>query len=71
MQIKSLVEDLFDLRKDKVFKIMKKIDPDTPVFYLSSAGSAEINYVRPAFANAYSIVHKMQNMLQEAQEASS
>ena len=65
-QTKSLVEDLFDSRREKIIKIMKEIDPDTPVKFLSSAGSAEINYVRPSFTSAYSIVNKMQNVIKES-----
>ena len=60
-------EDIFNLRKEKIVKILKNIDPDTPVAYLSSVGSAEMNYVRPAFSSAYSIVNKMQNVLQSSE----
>ena len=65
-QVRSLVNDLFELRREKLLRMMKKIEADTPVVFLSTAGSAEINYVRPAFSNAYSIVNKMQNVLSEA-----
>ena len=58
-QTKSLIEDLFDLRKEKLVRMMKRIDPETPVQYLSNAAAAEVNYVRPAFTNAYSVVNKM------------
>ena len=54
-----MIEDLFDLRRDKLMRTMKRIDADTPVLYLSNAGAAEINYVRPAFVQAYSVVNKM------------
>ena len=62
-QVKSLIEDIFGLRKEKLAKTLKEIDPETPVHFLSYAGSAEINYMRPAFSSAYSVVHKMQNVL--------
>ena len=65
-QVKSLIEDLFDMRRDKLIKLMKEIDPGTPVLFLSSAGSAEINYVRPSFTSAYAIVHKMQNVIEDS-----
>ena len=65
-QTSSLIEDLFEMRREKLTRIMKKIDPDTPVLFLSTAGSAELNYVRPSFSSAFSIVHKMQNMLVES-----
>ena len=58
-QTKSLIEDLFELRKEKLVRVLKRIDPETPVHYLSSASAAEINYVRPAFTSAYSVVNKM------------
>ena len=63
LQVKSLIEDIFSLRKEKITKILKNIDPDTPVAYLSNAGAAEVNYIRPAMGSAYSLVHKMQNVL--------
>ena len=30
-QVKSLIEDIFGLRKEKLAKILKEIDPETPV----------------------------------------
>ena len=54
-----MIEDLFDLRREKLMRIMKRLDSDTPVMYLSNAGAAEINYVRPAFIQAHSVVNKM------------
>ena len=65
-QVKSLIEDLFELRREKLIKIMKKIEADTPVIYLSTAGSAELNYCRPGFSAAHSVVNKMQNVLKES-----
>ena len=57
--VKSLLEDIFELRREKLMKMMKKIDPDQPVLFLSTCGSAELNYVRPGFSAAYSVVNKM------------
>ena len=62
-----MIEDLFDLRRDKLMRIMKRIDADTPVMWLSSAGAAELNYCRPAFVQAHSLVNRMQNVLEENQ----
>ena len=57
-QSKSLVEDIFELRKEKLVRNMKKIVPDTPILYLYSAAASEINYVRPAFTYAHTIANK-------------
>jgi hypothetical protein len=57
--MKSIVEDIFELRKEKLFRLLKNIDPVTPVKFLSNAGSIEINTVRSAFPSAYSIVNQM------------
>ena len=67
-QVKSLIEDIFNLRKEKITKILKNMDPETPVVYLSSVGSAEMNYVRPAFSSSYSIVNKLQNVLPSSED---
>ena len=48
-QTKSLINDLFELRRDKLLRIMKKIDVDTPVQFLSTVGSAELNPIEHAF----------------------
>ena len=48
-QVRSLIEDLFELRREKVLRQLKSIDLETPVVYLSTAGSAELNYLRPGF----------------------
>jgi len=45
---------------------MKEIDPEVPVMFLSKAGAAEINYVRPSFSSAYAVIHKMQNVIDES-----
>ena len=65
-QTKSLIEDIFSLRRDKLLRVMKEINPEVPVLFLSKAGSAELNYVRPSFSSAYAVVHKMQNVIEEA-----
>ena len=46
--------------------MMKDVDAETPVKYLSSVGSAEMNYFRPSFTSAYSVINKMSNVLEEA-----
>ena len=54
-----MIEDIYEIRKEKLGKIMSKIEPDTPVQYLSCAGAVEINTVRPAFCGAYSVIDKI------------
>ena len=65
-QIKSLIEDIFSMRRDKLLRVMKEINPEVPVLFLSKAGSAELNYVRPSFSSAYAVVYKMQGVIEEA-----
>ena len=58
-KMKSIIEDIFEQRKEKLLRMLKKIEPATPVKFLSHAGAVEINAVRPAFCAAYSIVNHM------------
>ena len=48
-QVKSALEDIYELRKDKLMRTLKAIEPETPVKYVSNAGSVELNSVRPVF----------------------
>ena len=66
--MKSIIEDIFEQRKEKLLRMLKKIEPATPVKFLSHAGAVEINAVRPAFCAAYSIVNHMQNIIELNQE---
>jgi hypothetical protein len=54
-----VVEDIYEIRKEKLMSNLKSIDPETPVLYLSNAGSIEINTLRPAFTNGHTVVNKM------------
>ncbi len=54
-KMKSIVEDIYELRKDKLVTLLKKVDPVTPVKFLSNAGAVELNHVRPAFQAAYNV----------------
>lgn len=62
--MRSIIEDIYELRKEKLMKLLKNIDPVTPVKFLSSCGSVELNLVRPAFSSAYSLAHHMQNFIE-------
>ena len=53
--MKSIVEDIFETRKEKLIKVLKNVDPTNPVKYLSNVGSVELNSVRPAFQAAYNV----------------
>ena len=55
--MKSIIEDIFEVRKEKLMKMLKAIDPETPVKFLSTCGAAEINAMRPAFTASYSVVN--------------
>lgn len=57
--MKSIVEDIYELRKEKLLRMLKNIDPITPVKFLSTCGAVEINQIRPAFIAAYSIANQM------------
>ena len=41
-------------------RLLKQIEPETPVKFLSKAGATELNIVRPAFNAAYAVVNKME-----------
>uniref|UniRef100_A0A7S3N086 DNA replication complex GINS protein PSF2 n=1 Tax=Strombidium inclinatum TaxID=197538 RepID=A0A7S3N086_9SPIT len=62
-QVRSLIEDIFELRKEKVIRTLKKIDPDTPVAFLSQPGSAELNFYREAFTNGYTLTNRIKNQI--------
>lgn len=61
--MKSVIEDIYEVRKDKLLKMLKDIDPLTPVKFLSTCGSAEINALRPAFTASYTVVNQMQDVI--------
>ena len=64
LKMKSIIEDIYEVRKEKLMRILKEIDPQTPVKFLSTCGSAEINALRPAFSASYTIVNQMQNIIE-------
>ena len=47
--MKSIVEDIFELRKEKLVRLLKNVEPKNQVKYLSNVGAVELNSVRPAF----------------------
>ena len=67
--MKSVIEDIFELRKEKMMRILKNIEPNTPIKFLSSCGSTELNSLRPAFTATYTVVNKMQNIIVSSGEA--
>ncbi len=58
-QVKSLIEDLYEIRREKLMRIMKKVDPELPIKFLSTVGCAELNYVRPEFTAGYGLINKV------------
>ena len=57
--MKSIIEDIFELRKEKLVRILKNVDPKNPVKFLSNAGAVELNSVRPAFQSAHNVAGQM------------
>ena len=55
------------MRKDKLMRILKTVEPETPVKFVSMAGATEINSVRPAFQTAYAVINKMQVIKEKAE----
>ena len=43
----SILEDIKEIRKEKMLRKMKTIDPDTPVQFLSAVGAHELGQLRP------------------------
>jgi hypothetical protein len=58
--MKSVIEDIFELRKEKLMKFLKAMTPETPVKFLSSVGCVELNACRPGFISGYNVADKMQ-----------
>ena len=48
-QVKSILEDIQELRKDKLMRLLRNVEPETPIKYVSKAAAIELNAVRPAF----------------------
>ena len=53
-----------EFRREKLVRMLKNVNPQTPLKYLSHVGAAELNSVRPAFSAAYTVAGKMQNILE-------
>ena len=68
-KVKSLLEDIQETRKEKLLKIIRNIEPETPVKHLSRAGAQELNTMRPACQAAYAVINKMQTIKEQAQAA--
>ena len=67
--MKSIVEDIFELRKEKLTRILKNVEPAAPLKFLTNIGSIELNYVRPAFSAAYTVAGKMQDIIEHCTKA--
>ena len=48
-QVKSVLEDIVEARNEKLNRILKNIDPATPVQFIGSAGQLELNMLRPGY----------------------
>ena len=65
-KMKSVIEDIFELRREKLMKLLKAFEPNTPAKFLSNAAACEINSVRPAFRAGYTITHQMQCIIEQS-----
>ena len=63
---KSVIEDIHEYRKEMLINKLKKVEPETPIQFLSHVSAAELNAVRPAFTAVYSVVNKMQQIREKA-----
>ena len=59
---KSLVEDIYELRREKLHRMMKNINPETTVKFLNNIGAVEVNNCRAAIPPAYQIITKMNSL---------
>ena len=62
----SILEDIKEIRKEKLLRKMRKVVPDTPAHYLSFAGAQEISSFRPILQEAYGTINKMQAIIEKA-----
>ena len=45
----SILEDIKEIRKEKLLRLLKTIDPETPVQYLGYVGAQELSQLKPIF----------------------
>ena len=62
----SILEDIKEIRKEKMLKLVRTIDADTPVKFFSHLGAHELAQLRPITQEAYGTVNKMQAIREEA-----
>ena len=66
-EVMSILEDIKEVRKEKMIAQMRQIDPDTPVQFMSSVGSQELSQLRPALQEANAVINKMQQIKERAE----
>ena len=66
-EVMSILEDIKEVRKEKMIAQMRQIDPDTPVQFLSSVGSQELSQLRPVLQEANAVINKMQQIKERAE----
>ena len=54
-RVQSLVEDIHQIRKEKLKLSLRKADTSQPCEFLGKPGACEINLMRPAFPDAFGI----------------
>ena len=58
-EVTSILEDIKEIRKEKLLRKLKNFDPDTPVHFLSYVGAQEISTFKPIFSDSYGVINKM------------
>ena len=66
-EVMSILEDIKEIRKEKLLRKLKNFDPDTPVHFLSYVGAQEVSTFKPIFSDSYGVVNKMQAIREKAQ----
>lgn len=63
-----MIEDIYELRKNKMQVIMKDLQVDTPVKFVGYCGAVEVNQVRTSYSQAYGIAQQQQRILEASQK---
>lgn len=65
-EVMSILEDIKEIRKEKLLRKLRNVDPDTPVHFLSYVGAQEVGTFKQIFSDSYGIVNKMQVIREKA-----
>ena len=65
-KVRSAIEDIYELRKEKMMSLLKTFEPETPLKFFSTCGAVDINQVRQSMTAAYSM-DQMQTTIEQTQ----